>query len=148
MKIEEAIQQNKFVNPHRKAVINLLYTASWLLEQQQVFFREFGITSQQFNILRILKGQHPKEMSAKAIKNRMLDKNSDVSRLLNRLLVKELITRAVCPTDKRATNIGISASGIRLLKKINARIEEIDQMIRISAKDATLLSDLLDKCRG
>ena len=99
MKIEEEIKQPKFRSTHQKALLILLYTASWVQGNQQHFFRSFKITAQQFNILRILKGQHPSAISATEIKSRMLDKNSDVSRLLDRLVRKNLITKTTCPND-------------------------------------------------
>ena len=112
MKIEDEIKQPKFRNPHQKAVINLLYTANWLLDKNNSFFKEYGITNQQFNILRILRGQHPKKISGAEIKNRMIDKNSDVSRLLDRLVTKKLIEKSQCPNDKRAADVMITLSGI------------------------------------
>src|SRR5688500_17518782 len=104
-KIEEEIQQKKFKTAHQKAVINLIYTANWLQNKHQGFFKLYGITGQQFNILRVLNGQHPKSISAKDIKSRLLDPNSDVSRLLDRLSAKDLITKKTCPLDKRASDV-------------------------------------------
>src|SRR3990170_4979984 len=96
-KIEEEIRQKKFASVQQKAVVNLIYTSNWLQNKQQLFFKTFSITGQQFNILRILKGQFPKSISATEIKGRMLDRNSDVSRLLDRLAAKGLITKKTCP---------------------------------------------------
>ena len=148
MKIEEEIKQQKFRSAHQKAVINLLYTASWLQSKQQDFFKPFGITPQQFNILRILKGQHPKSISATEIKIRMLDKNSDVSRLLDRLLTKNLISKKTCPNDKRATDVSITEPGLDLLKTLENDQNELDGVLRLDPEDAAHLSELLDKCRG
>ena len=148
MKIEEEIKQQKFRSAHQKAVINLLYTASWLQSKQQDFFKPFGITAQQFNILRILKGQHPKSISATEIKIRMLDKNSDVSRLLDRLLTKNLISKKTCPNDKRATDVSITQAGLDLLKTLENDQNELDGVLRLDQEDAAHLSELLDKCRG
>jgi DNA-binding MarR family transcriptional regulator len=147
-KIEEEIQQKKFKNPHQKAVINLIYTANWLQNKHQGFFKSFGITGQQFNILRVLKGQHPKSVSATEIKSRLLDQNSDVSRLLDRLAAKELIVKKTCLSDKRASDIFITQQGVDLLKTIEKSQKEIDQVLAISSDEANRLSDLLDKCRG
>jgi DNA-binding MarR family transcriptional regulator len=91
MNIEEEIRQYKFKSSQQKALLNLIFTFNWVHQKQQDFFKPFGITAQQFSILRILKGQHPKSISGTEIKSRMLDKNSDVSRLLDRLAVKKLI---------------------------------------------------------
>ena len=148
MKIEEEIKQQKFSSAHQKAVINLLYTASWLQSKQQDFFKPYGITAQQFNILRILKGQHPKSISATEIKLRMLDKNSDVSRLLDRLLAKNLISKKTCPNDKRATDVNITDPGLELLKALENYQNELDGVLQLDLADAAQLSELLDKCRG
>src|SRR5687768_8586437 len=118
MKIEEEIRQPRFKSAHQKALINLIFTYNWMHNKQQEFFKPYGITPQQFNILRILKGQHPNSLSATEIKNRMLDKNSDISRLLDRLILKNLIEKKSCPSDKRASDVFISSEGILLLEKL------------------------------
>lgn len=148
MTIEEEIQQSKFKSPHQKAVLNLLFTANWIQNKQRELFEPYGITNQQYNILRILRGQHPKSISGAEIKNRMLDKNSDVSRLLDRLIGKKLIVKTQCPEDKRASNISIDTSGLELLQKLDADINNLDkQLILLSKEEAIQLSSLLDKCR-
>ncbi|MCU0397712.1 MAG: MarR family transcriptional regulator [Cyclobacteriaceae bacterium] len=148
MKIEEEIKQSKFSSPYQKAVINLLFTSNWLNNRQQEFFKVYGITSQQFNVLRILKGQHPKSISATEIKSRMLDKNSDISRLLDRLIDKNLIEKKICPADKRASDVSITEKGLGLLKEINPRQNEIDFLLALTEEEAIQLSNLLDKSRG
>ena len=145
--IEEEIQQKKFKSPHQKAVINLIYTSNWLQNKQQTFFKEYGITGQQFNILRVLKGQHPKSISATEMKSRLLDQNSDVSRLLERLSAKELVTKKTCPLDKRASDVFITQKGLDLLKEIDKKQKELDEILAITPEEALQLSDLLDKCR-
>jgi DNA-binding MarR family transcriptional regulator len=147
MKIEEEIQQQKFRGPHQKAVINLIYTANWLQNQHQTFFKTFGITGQQFNILRVLKGQHPKSISATAIKTRLLDRNSDVSRLLDRLAKKNLVVKKICPNDKRASDVFITDVGLALLGELDKKQKEMDLILSLTEKEAHLLSDLLDKSR-
>jgi DNA-binding MarR family transcriptional regulator len=147
MKIEEEIQQPKFRNPHQKAVINLIYTANWLQNKHQSFFKAFGITGQQFNILRVLKGQHPKSISATAIKTRLLDQNSDVSRLLDRLAKKNLVFKKTCPNDKRASDVFITEEGLALLREIDKKQKEIDLVLSLTEEEASQLSDLLDKSR-
>lgn len=148
VKIEEEIKQQKFLSGHQKALINLLYTASWLQGRQQDFFKPFGITAQQFNILRILKGQHPKSISATEIKARMLDRNSDVSRLLDRLVAKALISKKACPNDKRATDVNITDTGLQLLSNLDQYQREIDGVLALTEEEALQLSTLLDKARG
>lgn len=148
MKIEEEIKQQKFKNPHQKAVINLLYTTSWMQAKQQDVFRPFNITLQQFNILRILRGQHPNSTSATEIKSRMLDKNSDVSRLLDRLIAKNIITKKTSASDKRATDVNLTEAGLELLRAIDKKQDQIDNILLLSDEEAVQLSDLLDKSRG
>lgn len=149
MKIEGEIKQPKFRNPYQKAALNLIYTANWLEGKQQVLFKPFGITPAQYNILRILRGQHPNKISGVEIKSRMLDRNSDIPRLLERLLKKDFITKAQCPNDKRAADILITAQGLELLAKMDKLIDETEKKsIQLSVEEATLLSNLLDKIRG
>lgn len=146
--IEEEIKQQKFRSDYQKALINLLYTASWVQGKQQAFFKPFQITAQQFNILRILKGQHPNSISATEIKSRMLDKNSDVSRLLDRLIAKTLVTKRTCPNDKRATDVNITEEGLELLRTLDKYQTQIDGMLALTQEEAQQLSMLLDKCRA
>lgn len=145
--IEEEIQQRKFKSPYQKAVLNLIYTANWIQNKHQGFFRLYGITGQQYNILRILKGQHPKSISATAIKSRMLDQNSDVSRLLDRMAAKDLLTKKTCPNDKRASDVNITQTGLDLLKQIEKKESDIDELLSLTPEEANQLSDLLDKAR-
>jgi len=149
MTIGEEIKQTKFKSPHQKAVLNLLFTANWIQNKQRELFEPFGITGQQYNMLRILRGQHPKPIPAVEIKSRMLDKNSDVSRLLDRLIGKKLVQKNQCPNDKRATDISITETGLKLLNDLDSSINNIDsQYLTLSKEEAKLLSDLLDKARG
>jgi DNA-binding MarR family transcriptional regulator len=149
MSIEEEIKQRQFRSPHQKAVINLIFTANRLQAQQQNFFRPYGITNQQFNILRILRGQRPKKISGAEIRSRMLDRNSDISRLLERLHAKGLIERTPCPSDKRADDVAITAAGLAILTEMDAGMERLEQeLLRLSAAEAQQLSVLLDKSRG
>lgn len=148
MKIEDEIQQKAFHSAHQKAVVNLIYTSNWLIGAQQKFLSLFGITTQQFNILRILRGQHPNGVSATTIKQRMLDRNSDVSRLLDRLVKKELIVKKSCPSDKRATDVFITDRGLNVLEDINKERHRIDNVLSLTESEAELLSDLLDRARN
>lgn len=147
MKIEDEIKQPKFKSIHQKAVVNLIFTAGWLQGKQQGFFKPFGITNQQFNILRILKGQYPKTISATEIKSRMLDKNSDVSRLLDRLATKGLIDKQTCPKDKRQSDVQITKEGLDILTELDKKQKAIDHVQALSEKEAEELSNLLDKLR-
>ena len=146
-KIEDEISQKKFTSIHQKAVVNLIYTSNWLQNKHQEFFKSFGITGQQFNILRILKGQFPKSISGTEIKSRMLDRNSDVSRLLDRLAAKNLLTKTTCPNDKRASDVLITEQGLALLAELD-KSQNQDKVLSLTAEEANSLSDLLDKSRN
>jgi DNA-binding MarR family transcriptional regulator len=146
-RIEEEIRQTKFTSVYQKAVVNLIFTSNWLQNRQQEFFKTFGITGQQFNILRILKGQYPDSISGTEIKSRMLDRNSDVSRLLDRLAGKNLITKRTCPNDKRASDVLITGQGLTLLSEIS-KTQKQDHVLALSEEEAEALSALLDKARN
>ncbi|MBA4144973.1 MAG: MarR family transcriptional regulator [Cytophaga sp.] len=148
MKIEEEIKQPKFRSDYQKVAINLIFTANWLINKQQDFFKPYGITASQFNILRILRGQHPNKISGVEIKSRMLDKNSDIPRLLDRLVKKNLILKTVCPSDKRAADVIITETGLSILYQIDELLDQIEsRQLKLTKEEATQLSDLLDKCR-
>src|ERR1700754_2674908 len=127
MKIEDEIKQQRFRDVYQKVAVNLLFTSNWLISRQHEFFKPFGITTQQFNILRILRGQHPNQISGVEIKGRMLDRNSDISRLLDRLLKKDLITKCQSENDKRAANVSISEKGLQLLHVIDEKFVEAER---------------------
>jgi DNA-binding MarR family transcriptional regulator len=151
MKIEEAINQKKFKDNWHKATVNLIYTHNWLAGQIKDFLKQYDITQQQFNVLRILRGQFPEPITTSLIRERMLDKMSDASRIVDRLYKKGLVERHICPADKRLVDIVISAEGLELLRqldKYNAPLSIPEARRGLSEEEAALLSDLLDKMRG
>lgn len=149
MKIEEEIRQSKkFKTSREKALINIIFSANWIHNKQQEFFKPFGITPQQYNILRILKGQHPNSISGTDIKSRMLDKNSDVSRILDRLALKNLIERRTSQDDRRASDVSISLEGIEVLERVAKAQKETYSFLKLTEDEAETLSQLLDKSRG
>ncbi len=148
MGIEKDIQQAKFRNAHQKAGINLIYTVAWLRDKSKTIFDAEDITSQQFNILRILRGSFPQPLSTLQIRERMLDKMSDTSRIVDRLIVKGLVKKVVCKNDRRLVDVMITDKGKKLLERLDTRQDEIDGILgNLSEKDANILSDLLDKVR-
>jgi DNA-binding MarR family transcriptional regulator len=149
MGIQQDIQQSKFRNEWQKATINIIYTNSWLEEKMKDFLAKEDITSQQFNVLRILRGSQPKPLSTLEIRNRMLDKMSDVSRIVDRLLKKDLVEKRVCTKDKRLVDVTISAKGLKLLEKLDARNDDMDAHAKnITEAEAKTLNKILDKLRG
>ena len=149
MKIKEAIKQNKdFQNNIHEASVNIHYTASWLSQQNQVILDPYKLSMQQFNVLRILRGQHPKSVTVKFIIERMIDKSSNASRLVDKLLAKELVERHQCPHDRRQVDISISEKGLKLLEVLGKEFERVSKTINLNEEEARKLSDLLDKMRG
>ena len=149
MGIEKDIQQLNFASPRQKAMVNILYTYGWLIERIKSFLANSDITHQQFNILRILRGSYPKPLSTLQIRERMLDKMSDTSRIVDRLIAKDLVKKTICPTDKRLVDIVITEKGQELLQKIDMESDQVAViMASLSENDAEMLSSLLDRLRG
>jgi DNA-binding MarR family transcriptional regulator len=148
MGIEKDIQQTKFRNAHQKAAVNLIYTLSWMREKTKSIFESEDITSQQFNILRILRGSYPQPLSTLQIRERMLEKMSDTSRIVDRLIAKGLVKKVTCKSDRRLVDVIITDKGKKLLERLDEKQDEIDGVLgNLSEKDANILSDLLDKIR-
>lgn len=149
MKIELAIKQNKFENSYQKAIINIIYTANWLRDQQQLIFKSHGLLPQHYNILRIVKGRHPRAVSPGEIKEVMLDKGNDVTRLIDKLVKMGLLNRETCDNNRRKIDIRVTAEGISFLNQFSRPFKKEITTLRkiLSEKDAEQLSDLLDKFR-
>jgi len=147
MSIEKDINQKSFRNEFQKSVINLIYTYNWISERSKTFLDKYDITSQQFNILRILRGAGD-PLSTLQIRQRMLDRMSDTSRIVDRLLKKGLVEKVVCKTDKRLVDVTISEKGSRLLEKLDKYQDEMDGIVKnLSEPEAQMLNTLLDKIR-
>ena len=148
MGIEKDIQQTKFKNAYQKATVNLIYTVGWMRDKTKNIFDAEGITSQQFNILRILRGSFPKPISTLQLRERMLEKMSDTSRIVDRLIAKGLVKKITCKTDRRLVDVIITDKGKKLLENLDKKQEEMDQVLaKISEEEANILSNLLDKIR-
>jgi DNA-binding MarR family transcriptional regulator len=149
MGIDQDIRQSKFRNEHQKAGINMIFTYGWIMERQKEVFATEDITPQQFNILRILRGSHPEPLSTLQIRERMLDKMSDTSRIVDRLIAKGLVKKAICKTDRRLVDVIISDKGKKLLERMDKLQDDLDNITgNLSRKEAATLSHLLDKIRG
>jgi DNA-binding MarR family transcriptional regulator len=148
MGIDKDIQQAKFRNVFQKATINLIYTLGWVKDQSKSIFDAEDITAQQFNILRILRGSSPQPLSTLQIRERMLEKMSDTSRIVDRLIAKGLVKKIICKKDRRLVDVIITDKGKRLLERLDARQDEMDAVLgNLTEKEASDLSDLLDKIR-
>jgi DNA-binding MarR family transcriptional regulator len=148
VKLEQAIQSTKFKNEVHKATLNVLYTAWWLKTLMSKELKEFGLTHEQYNVLRILKGKHPEQMCVKDIGCRMIEKNSNVPRIIDRLELKKLVKRNNSEFDRRETVITLTQSGIAVLEATTNMVNELmKEEVVMNEKDATSLNMLLEKLR-
>lgn len=149
MKLEEEIAQRKFRNERHKVAVNILYTYGWLSALHSGIFKQHGITTQQFNVLRILRGQHPAPTTIKHIKLRMLDKMSDASRIVEKLRQKALVVRHISEHDRRHVDVFITKKGLKVLTDLDKRDTEFENhSAKLSNKETVQLNMLLDKLRG
>ena len=149
MKIEKAINQTKpFKNCYQKAMVNLIYTSNWLEERLREIIKPFGLTIQQYNVLRILRGAGM-PLSTSVIRKRLIDKMSDTSRMVDRLHKKGLVSRNACCVDRRLVDIALTNDGETLLQDIDTLSSTFDEcMCNLDKAEARLLNELLDKLRS
>jgi DNA-binding MarR family transcriptional regulator len=150
MRIEQVIKQEKFNDPYEKVVVNLIYTSNWVRDKQNQTFRNYDILPQHYNVLRILKGRHPNPVSPGEIKEVMLDKGTDVTRLIDKLVNKELTKRGLCESNRRKMDVVITEKGLQLLKDIEEPMQIFRNQLRdqLTEPEAGMLSNLLDKLRS
>ena len=149
MKIEDEIQQKKFKNEYQKLGINILFTSTWISSFNMHSLKPHGISWQQFNVLRILRGMQPKPATIKLLTERMIDKMSNASRLVEKLKKKGLVERQSCENDRRRVDIVITEKGLKLVNKASIDLEKdmIENMSNLTKEDAEQLNNLLDKLR-
>lgn len=146
--IEEEIQQTTFSSHRQKVALNILFTSNWLKAGQVGLFKQYGISPEQFNVLRILRGQKGNAIGVNGIQDRMLDKNSNASRLIDKLLEKELVDRKGCKNDRRQVEVFITTKGLELLASLDQMIaRQEEETIHLSDSDAETLNKLLNKLR-
>lgn len=150
MELEKEIVQTKFKNEFQKAMVNIVYTSSWLNSKHAKLLKPFGLTTQQYNILRILRGQYPNPATIRLLTERMLDKMSNASRLVEKLRVKGLVKRETCSDDRRQVRVVITDKGLELLKEIDESPKNLEKFdgTNITEQEAAELSRILDKLRG
>jgi DNA-binding MarR family transcriptional regulator len=149
MKIEDEIKQTKkFRSEHQRLVVNIMFTSSWLYRIHGQFLKSYGISPEQFNVLRILRGQHPKCANNQLITERMIDKSSNCSRIVEKLKQKGFVDRKENKEDRRHVDITITQKGLTLLEKIDNENNDNRLKENLSVKEAETLNELLDKLRG
>lgn len=148
MRIEEALKTSRFRNEKHKALLNILYTAYFLKLNNSMLLKDLGLTIEQFNVIRILNGKHPQAMCVKDIASRMIEKNSNVPRIIDRLVIKEIVKREASTTDKRETLVSLTSLGLEYLKKASEVIDPVsDRLYGLTTEEAVLLNELLEKVR-
>lgn len=149
MRLEDEIKQKKFKTEYQKLLLNVIFTGNWLNSKSIKAFKPYGVSPQQYNVLRILKGQHPNAITVNQVAERMLDKNSNASRLVDKLVIKDLVERETCEKDRRQMDVAITNKGLKLLDNMENNLEHVDELIAksISKKDAEQINAILDKIR-
>jgi DNA-binding MarR family transcriptional regulator len=148
MSLENDIQQREFRSESQKAIINILFTCYFVQDKMNTLFKKYDITRQQYNVLRILRGQYPGHASVNLIRDRMLDKMSDASRIVERLRIKELVLRKSAEHDKRAVEVTITEAGLKLLDEMQEAVDEFESLLNnLSEDEIRQLNTLLDKIR-
>jgi DNA-binding MarR family transcriptional regulator len=144
--VEDIIQQKKFTDDYHRAYVGVAYLFNVMDYIHQQLFKEYDITPQQYNALRILRGQHPKPATVGLIKERMIDRNSDASRIVERLRKAEYVERVTCENDRRAVDVVITEKGLTLLKKLDPIINDLNNPLRmLNAEEIGDLNNTLDK---
>ncbi|MFD2599844.1 MarR family winged helix-turn-helix transcriptional regulator [Sphingobacterium corticis] len=148
-RLEDNIKARKFSSEWHKATVNIVYTHNWLSNLLEERANKFDITLQQFNVLRILRGQYPNPVKNSLLRDRMITKTSDISRLIDRIITKELVSRTSCQNDKRAVDLLITQKGLDLLETMEDEMMLIDILPKNLTKNQCIeLNKLLDKIRG
>ena len=148
MGTEQDIKQSQFASERAKATINIIFTGNWIAQQQTELLKPFDLTVQQYNVLRILRGQQGTPITVLGITERMLDRMSNASRLVDKLLEKQLVQRRECPNDRRAVDILILPKGLELLEQIDVLQEEwTAKHLQLSEEKLKTLNSLLDEFR-
>jgi DNA-binding MarR family transcriptional regulator len=149
MKLEEEIKQKNFKDEYEKLVVNILFTGNWMYLVNTNSLKSAGLTLPQYNVLRILRGQHPKPATVNLLIERMLDKSSNASRIVDKLLNKNLVVRKICKKDRRSVDVLITDKGLDMLKQIDGFQEEWRKTFKtLNREEAKNLNNLLDKLRG
>lgn len=149
MKLEEELKMKSFENQYHRVALNIMFTGNWLMERVNTVLKPFGLSDQQYNVLRILRGQKGKPANLFMIQERMIHRMSNATRLVEKLRQKGLVERKICEENRRMVEITITNKGLKLLDKIQPQISTNNDLIKnkLTEREAILLADLLDKIR-
>ena len=150
MKLEEELKMKKFQSHYQRATLSIIFTAGWFSEKFHTLLKPYGISEQQYNVLRILRGQNGKSANLFMIQERMIHKMSNATRLVEKLRLKDLVNREICEENRRMINVDITEKGLRVLEEIDVLNIGFEAELygHMSEKDASLIGDLLDKLRN
>lgn len=149
MRLEEEIKQSVFSSEQEKAMINILFTGNWLNLKQSQIFKCFDITTQQYNVLRILRGRKGEAATVKLLNGRMLDKSSNVSRLVDKLVQKKWAVRKFNTVDRRQVDVYITQEGLDLLERIKRETYSLETLLKgLDPKELVRLNETLDRLRA
>ena len=149
MRIEDEIHQKHFKDDYRRLMANLLFTNNWVNQQVMPFFKSLDLTLQQHNVLAILRGQHPEPVCFGDIQNRMVDRNSNVTRLIDKLIEKGYVTRDICAANRRMIEVRLTDKGLKKLEQVDAKSPDLfARFHNLSQEEAVMASNLLDRLRG
>lgn len=148
MKLEEAIKSSRFTDDQHRATVNLLYSAYWLKTNLAISLKQHGLTLEQHNVLRILRGSHPSQLCVKEIASRIVEKSSNVPRIIDRLVAKKLVKRVQSKEDKRETLVSLTEKGISTIEQAKNEVEKLTkEIVNLTAEEAVSLNTLLEKMR-
>lgn len=146
---EEIKQEKKFGSEYEKLAVNIMFTSSWLYNMNANRFKDYDITPEQYNVLRILRGAYPKPIMLSDITCRMLDKSSNATRLVEKLRLKGYVKRELCPSNRRQVDIVITEKGLSLLTRIDNESQSWQESLKtITKTEAQELNRILDKLRS
>jgi DNA-binding MarR family transcriptional regulator len=150
MELEEELKMNTIQDAHHRATLNVIFTGAWMSERMNSLLKPFGISEQQYNILRILRGQKGNAISLQQISERMVHKMSNTTRLVEKLRIKGLVDRQVCPENRRKVDISILPDGLKLLNETTDQLSKVNETFKcnLTQEEASTLALLLDKVRG
>ena len=149
MSLEQDIKQEKFNNEFEKMAVNILFTGSWIYNLNAARLKHYGLTPEQYNVLRILRGSHPKSLRLTDVACRMIDKSSNATRLVEKLRQKDFVNRDICPHNRRQVDISITEKGMEALRQIDAEaVAWLETLRAVSKTEAQELNRILDKLRG
>jgi DNA-binding MarR family transcriptional regulator len=150
MKLEDEIKMKKFNSPHHRAALSIIFPGNWLIEKTNAILKPHGLSDQQYNVLRILRGQNGKPINMQSVQERMLHTTSNATRLVEKLRIKGYVKRHICEENRRMVDIYITEKGLKLLADLDAIVKKNESLLfkNITEKEAEIIGKLLDKMRG